>query len=44
MLLVQEAIKAIMYRTYGLEHPLHKISQEIVNEEDAKNFAAPLYE
>ena len=44
MLLVQEAIKAIMYRTYGVEHPLHKVSQEIVNEEDAKNFAAPLYE
>jgi hypothetical protein len=38
MLMLCEAIKATMFRACGIEHPLHKITEQIISAEEGEVF------
>ena len=40
MLMVCESIKAMMLRACGIDHPLHKVTEEIVNPGESKTYKA----
>lgn len=44
LLMLCEAIKATMARACNLKHPLHDLSSQIINQQDAHTFSVGYYE
>ena len=38
LLMLNESLKALLYRTTGLQHPFQRLSQDIIKERDADAF------
>jgi hypothetical protein len=40
LLMISESVKALMLKASGIRHPLHKITEQIVNKEEGTVFAS----